>query len=502
MATLILHDATGIGSDDLDPAQGFVDLAIIANDTGLGVDDPVAGIQRVTYARTVNGPPQLRLDAMVNTAFSPDYGSGPANVDTIVIAGLHGLVLDDGTSMANNGTALSPKSSGLAGSSLNPTENCLVIYDTKLTICLASAGSGGTLDLPVSSPVALYHEFSHAFRIVNNTLLGLTSGCNPSSPEERAAIIDENDLRTDLANRQGVAATLRDPGNHCGRVDSNCESESCCIIATLVSKSASSLHVQQLRCARDHFVRGTEVGHAFFETFFRDYYAFSPQACTIMAGDAAIGRHLLAGYIEPLLDFWKLMIERGKHPMTSTQLGAAFIALHPDRACAETRRAALQRTAVYWQHHAAGATGGPAKLVALLRERAWPSPYMQWALVEPVRIYHGLLTQYLAGATAGEIGLAFADALDAWAPEVPISALWAALSAEQVSRELGFCERALLQTAAGKARFRQRLGERFPDITAVGRVLHRIQTTNKGDAWQPTTASPLTASPTTPSPTT
>ena len=490
MATFILQDATGIGSDDLDPAQGFIDMSIIANDTGLGIADPAAGKQRMTYTRTGNGPPRLRLDAMINTAFSPNYGSGANNVDTIVVAGLKSLVLGDGSLMANNATVLAPRSSALPGASLNPTEQCLIIYDTKLTVCVARAGSGGSLDLPVSPPVALYHEFSHAFRVVTNSLLAVTGICDPSSPEERAAIIDENDLRTDLASRQGASATLRDPGNHCGKTDSDCES--CCIIATLVSRSPGSRQVQMLRCARDHFVRGTDVGHAFFEQFFHDYYAFSPQACTLMAGDQPLRRHLLEGFVDPLLDFWNVMVKRGHRLMSSTQLGAAFIALHPDRLHAEGRHAALLRTSAYWDSGAGQSTGAPAQLLALLRDRAWPSPYMQWALVAPVRLMHALLTRYLAGADAPAIGRAFTEALDAWAPEVPISTSWAALPAAQVRRELGFCERALLQTTKSKTRFRQRLGERFPDITAVARVLGRVQALDEGDTWRATTANPTT----------
>jgi hypothetical protein len=492
MATFILQDATGIGSDDLDPAQGFVDMTIIANDSGLGMANPAAGKQRVTYTRTGNGPLRLRLDAMINKAFSPNYGSGANNVDTIVVAGLKSLVLDDGTPMADNGTALPPKSSGLPGASLNPTEQCLVIYDTQLAVCVARDGSGGILDLPVSPPVALYHEFSHAFCIVNNTLLPLTATCDPSSPEERAAIIDENDLRTDLASRDGIVPTLRDPNNHCGRLASDDETTSCCIIATLVSRSPRSRQVQMLRCARDHFVRGTDVGHAFFEHFFRDYYAFSPQACTLMVGDQPLRRQLLEGFVEPLLDFWNVMVQRGRRVMSSTQLGAAFIALHPDRLHAEGRHAALLRTSAYWQGEAEQSSETPAQLMALLQERAWPSPYMQWALVAPVRLMHALLTRYLAGADAPAIGRAFTEALDAWAPEVPISTLWAALPAAQVRRELGFCERALLQTTKSKTRFRQRLGERFRDITAVAGVLGRLQTLDKGDTWQATTANPTT----------
>jgi hypothetical protein len=80
MALFILDDATGIGSDYLNSAQAFVDLAIIVNDDGLGMDDPVGGRQQVTYSPTVAGGPQTRIDALVNTTFNPDYGSGPQQV--------------------------------------------------------------------------------------------------------------------------------------------------------------------------------------------------------------------------------------------------------------------------------------------------------------------------------------------------------------------------------------------------------------------------------------
>ena len=471
MATFLLQDAAGIGSDDHDPVKGFIDMVIITNDTGVGIDDAVGGLQRVTYGRTVDGPPQLRFEAMVNTAFSPDYGSGPQNVDTVVIAGLHGFTLDDGTSMENNGTALAPQGSGLAGADLNPTDHCLVIYDTQITACVARAGSGGDLDLPISSPLVLYHEFSHAFRIVNNTLLALSATCDPSSPEENAAIVDENDLRTDLANRSGDAAAHRDPNIHCGRIDDECSS--CCIIATLVSRSLDSPQVRSLRAARDYFVRGNEVGHAFFRHFFHDYYAFSPQVCTIMAGSPQVPQHVLEGFIDPLLGFWKILIERGKLPMDSADLGREFIDLHASRAQAEARRAALLRTGAWWLQGDAVDDAVPAELLTLLRQRAWPSEYMQWALVAPVRIYHVLLLRYLDGADADAIGHEFSRQLDAWAPEVPISEVWAALPAAQVSRELAFCENALLQSANSQRRFRHRLAERFYDITAVAAVLAR-----------------------------
>ena len=133
MPLFILEDAAGIGNDQIDTFQAFVDCVIIANDDGVGIDDPAGGRQLVTYTRTQNGPPQLRLDALVNTTFTPDYGSGPQQVDIVVIPGLSGFTLDDGTSFQNNGTALPPNSSGLPGSTLNTTEFCLVICEFELT---------------------------------------------------------------------------------------------------------------------------------------------------------------------------------------------------------------------------------------------------------------------------------------------------------------------------------------------------------------------------------
>lgn len=468
MTIFILNDAAGIGSNDLDPLQAFVDLVIIANDDGIGLDDPVAGMQRVTYAPTLAGVPQTRLDALVNTVFTPDYGSGPQTVDVIVIAGLSGFTLDDGTSFANNGTALAPASSGLPGAPLNTTESCLVIYDTQQNICVARAGTDGDIDLPISNPVVLYHEFSHAFRIVNNNLLALTSECDPASPEENAAIVEENDLRTQIANRQSVTPELRDPNIHCGQV--GCDS-GCCIIATLASRSLSSREVQGLRAVRDHFVRSTEIGHDFFERFFRDYYSFSPQVCTLLAGERRLAEPLLEGFVQPLLIFWDLMIERSRGEMTPLDLGRAFVARHADRIGAEGRLAALHLVSRYWQAEGPGDDEAPAELLGLLRERAWPREHIQWALIVPVRIYARALAVYLAGGDAETIGRELAGGLEPWAAEFPISDLWARLSGEQAARELDMCRRVLLRSEDVEQRFLRRLAERYGDITAIRALL-------------------------------
>ncbi|PFV80063.1 hypothetical protein COL05_15775 [Bacillus sp. AFS059628] len=482
MAMFILKDAKGIGSNEFDTNQGFVDLAIIANDVGLGLNDPVNGKQQVTYKRSMemDGAPQVRLDELVNKVFTPNYGKdgkGPGNVDIVVIPALPGFTLKNGTPIQNNAFALPPSNSNWDGANLNPTKDCLIIYDIKQDICVARAGTNGVTDLPISNPVVLYHEFSHAFRIVNNKVKQTTFECKPSSPEEEAAIVDENELRTQIAKRNGVTPELRDPKIYCG--STGCGGTwiggggGCCIIATVASKSLTSPQVQYLRFIRDHFVRNTEVGYAFFEKFFYDYYAFSPQVCTIMAGHPNISEILLEGYIDPLLEFWKIMIERSSHQFKDFDLGTVFVRNHTDRAQSKSRLEALHRTNIYWlnQQVSDNSDDISQELIALLSELAWPSDYIQWSLVAPVRIYHDLLTLFFDGANEQTIGREFNRALESWIPEVPINMVWASLSAEQVAKELEFCDTVLLQSASNRKRFRQRLKDQFSDITSVKVIL-------------------------------
>lgn len=167
--------------------------------------------------------------------------------------------------------------------------------------------------------------------------------------------------------------------------------------------------------------------HAFFKQFFRDYYSFSPQVCTILARNPSIPGELLKGYINPLLDFWKIMIERSQQCLSDSGLGAAFVRHHQDRTQAESRLDALYRTATYWLNQDSNDSEVPAELITLLRDRAWPSDYIRWAVVAPVRIYHDLLTLYLDGADEETIGREFNRALGYWAPEAPISEVWASL---------------------------------------------------------------------------
>jgi hypothetical protein len=135
MTIFIPNDATGAGAGNVDPNQAAVDLAVIANgDTGLGLAAAIGNQQQVTYARTLPGIPPTRLDNLVNTNFNPNYGGGPQNVNIVIVPALANFTLNDGSLVLNTGgTTLPPTGSGLPGAGLNPTNNCLIIYDSFTT---------------------------------------------------------------------------------------------------------------------------------------------------------------------------------------------------------------------------------------------------------------------------------------------------------------------------------------------------------------------------------
>lgn len=485
MTVFVQNDATGAGTGTVNGTQASFDLAVIANgDTQLGLNDPVGNRQLVTYARTLNGPPPQRLDTLVNTAYAPDYGSGPQAVNIVILPVSSNFFLNDGTAIVDvGGTALAPPGSGIPGNTLNNTTDCLVIYDVGQAngagYCTSRAGNSGVFDLQVTNPVTLYHELSHAFRIVTNTFLALTAGCDPASSEEAAAIADENDLRTQIANSNGETPVLRDTTTHCGNYCSagtgtgGGATISCCIIASVASQSPMSEEVRALRAVRDRFVRKTEVGFAFFQNLFHDYYAFSPQISTMMARQPALSSLVLEGFVRPLLITLRVLQAHAFETLTAAQLGRRFIAYHADRSKAENTLALINRARRVADGGTMAAGGMTAGLTELLRGKAWPSEHVQWALVAPVAMYRDALNAYLNGDPPYRIGQSLRRAFTDWAVEMPLDHAWASLSVQQLERELTLFETRLLRSTRAKTRFRRRLAERFGDITAIRSVLGR-----------------------------
>ncbi|NQW09897.1 MAG: hypothetical protein HQ481_08480 [Alphaproteobacteria bacterium] len=479
MTLFVQNNAVGAGTGSVDGSQASVDLAIIANgDTGLGLNAAIGNRQQVAYARTLNGPPPQRLDTLANTAFTPDYGAGPQAVNIAILPVLSDFFLNDGTPIVNvGGTALAPPGSGIPGNTLNNTTDCLVIYDTTQAdgagYCSARAGNSGVFDLQNTNPTILYHELSHAFRIVNNTFLTLTAACDPASTEEAAAIADENDLRTQIAAANGTTAVLRDTTTHCGNYCSAGTIISCCIIASVASQSPMSEEVQALRAVRDQFLRRTEVGFAFFQTLFHDYYGFSPQVSTMMARQPALSSLVLEGFVRPLLITLRLLQAYAFDALTDVQLGRRFVEYHDDQARAAGTLDLIDRARGIADGGTMSADQMAAGLAELLRDKAWPSEHVQWALIAPVAMYRDALSAYLEGDPPYRIGQSLRRVFTDWAAEMPLDHAWASLSARQLRRELTLFETRLLRSARARTRFRRRLAERFQDITAIRSVLGR-----------------------------
>ena len=473
MTMFIQNDATGAGTGSLAADQAFVDLAVCVNgDTGLGLATAVGNRQQVNYARTLTGPPPNRIDNLVNTAFNPDYGSGPQAVNIIVLAVRANFFFNNGDSVLNvGGRAIAPRNSGLAGSSLNNTNECLVVYDTTQSngrgYCTARAGTGGTLDLTTPNPVILYHELSHAFRIVNNNLLALTVACNPSAPEENAAITDENDLRNQIAAAMSTTAVLRDPGIHCGAFCAGGGSGSCCmVIATAASGSMLSAEVAALRAIRDGVLRKSEVGFSFFESLHYDYYGFSPQVCTLMARHSELKPLVLEGLVRPLVTTLRVILRFIQTGADAASLGRHFVAEHSDREAAAKRSAVLRRVRAVLAGETDGLSIEEQKLAELLYP-ALVSRHVKWALIEPVEIYESALRAYLAGLEVEQIGTQLSEAINAWTARMPLDDVWGNLALDELRAELETLESTLLRTPEIRTTFRSRLRERFAGITAI-----------------------------------
>ena len=479
MTLFIQTDATGAGAGTVNPNTASLNLVVIVNgDTGLGVNAPVGNRQLVTYAQTLAGPPPNRINALVNTVFNPDYGNGPQQVDIIIVAVGADFFLNDGSSiLTRGGTALPPQNSGLPGSTLNTTNQCLVLYDTSQNngtgYCTARQGTGGTLNLETPNSVILYHELSHAFRIVNNTLLALSGTCNPSSPEENAAITEENDLRTQTANSNGEPVVLRDPGIHCGNV--GCVTTGCCIIASVASGSAISPVVQELRSLRDGLLRRSEVGYAFFDALHFDYYSFSPQVCTLMAGEPALPEVVLTAYVEPLLFMLRAMKATAHESAGDEEVGRRFLEALGDRGARQARLAAIDQAGRIWLSAETPGDETARRLSSLLQAHAAPSEHVRWALIEPIWMFQAILAGLPDEPDPADVGRTLREAIDGWSAGLPIDPVWASLPMRELIAELETLDSILLISPQARARFRRRLRDHFPAIPVIQRVLADVE---------------------------
>ena len=166
-------------------------------------------------------------------------------------------------------------------------------------------GSKGKIDAPTYT--TLFHELMHAYHIMK--------GDEPSqvADAEVQAKQDENILRVS----QGLPS--RDVNNWLGGCNKPCKSPNgkglgkLCLIVSAASGSPRSIEVFLFQQVRDH-LRRTELGQAFFEEFFHEYYQFSPRVASEIERTPEFKQSVYDFFVEPLLGYYAIFQQMAAHP--------------------------------------------------------------------------------------------------------------------------------------------------------------------------------------------
>lgn len=453
--TLFIQNNTAIGGTGaVFPNNAEADLLRISDldlaGFGETTQPPPSNLVQITYEpQATTGFPPTRLHELVNTDFAAIAG----NVDIIVVAVTESFLFEGTTPIENvGGVALNPLEAP------NTTESALVIYNTgSAGICTKAQGSN-IFDLGLPPPVTLFHELSHAFRIVTSASLSLSaSGCT-ASPEEEAAEIDENQMRELMGVR------LRDVTNHCGE---HCESSegNCCVVASIATGS-ESVELSALRAFREGFLRRSEVGHAFFERLHYEYYGYSPQVVAAMGNNDPLVERIRRFFVRPLTR--SLTLTRA---LLEADAPVAEVGARLERSLARDFEATPESELEGALAMVGSGRPDEAMVPPRLRDLEWveAGPHLRWGILEPVGMYLAAAQERATGEAPDALGRAFAARVEEWAARLPIEPMWSDISEYELRQELEFLRQTLLRTPASRERFAQRLA----DEVGVDRELAR-----------------------------
>ena len=411
------------GQPNVFPDNVEMDLGKIVNmDMGLG-ESPARNsmglLLQVTYGRSDNGIPAQRIDTLVNTNFHVNA----ANIDIIVVGVHSDFAVPDPTS--GNMVAISNFAGQTAkpGGPGNPTSSILVTYD--VTQCNGSGYwvvgvSGNHVDFP--GDVILYHELSHALHIANGTFSA------DNATEEHNAEVDENDERgQDHIEHRNVD----DHTGACGGPSGGGGGTNCCIIATIAT-GPMSVEVGRLRQVRDHYLRRGRIGIDFFERLLYDYYSFSPEVCTLMARNGALCQAIASHLVNPLLYTLAVFDAYVAAPEEFAALGKII----------------LEKTAL-------DPTASPELVLPRLPQMQ--SQWVEWGLIEPLRMWTRIRDQASKQTDAAKLGLWMSEQFESWVIAMPFSPLWLELNSAELEEEFAELCRILLRTHALREAFVGRL---------------------------------------------
>lgn len=259
-----------------------------------------------------------------------------------------------------------------------------------------------------------------------------------------------------------------------------------CMIATASYGSDRAPQVNRLRELRAEFLSSSRLGQDFFGRLNHEYYAFSPVVARRMAGSAHFKETVRLVLVDPFLSFLELLsasleqdpksvdakhlertLDKTLHDIEAAGISASEAAqvsqrlAHTDlRSNASTSRVPVK---------AVEDEARPVDVLTFVVDSArsaLPSgaPYVQLSLVEPLRIYWGLLEQKLARRSAAQLLETFESSLAEWFGGVVVPPLFASLSESEARKELAQLSSTLFTRTDLRRRFGAELAKRRPDV--------------------------------------
>jgi hypothetical protein len=458
--TVALFIAVTDGVTNFDQGDDSVEVAlslISKQDTGLGWASATTSIEgvvdctQVSYVPTLSGPTPNRLNELVNTLgfISP--------ATFIVIFGVDQTYVVDGTPMKGRSISIPP---GQAG---NPFANHVALfYDMSLCggagMWVRKQGGGR---VAVTPDVLLYHELSHSFYYVTTGTLGT----------EVQAKTDENDMR-DVRGLHHCKVTSHAGG--CGH-----PLIPCCIIASLSTGSPHSSEVNQFREFREHVLRRSEVGDDFFRTFHYHYYGFSPEVCRLMGHKPTLKALIKDYFVVPLLAGLELLIHYADHKgegltdlLRAQEQREDFARIYrldfrnELKLCLSLARS-YDETAISTALLSKGDEfAGVADLMRHVNKQTLTDEFINWALVDVLRIWLASASLLSTEKTSQEINAEIRKLISTWISQLPITPIWEELSRLETENELNGLEQFIFDRDS-KEMFCARLIEKHPRYSAT-----------------------------------
>jgi hypothetical protein len=203
-----------------------------------------------------------------------------------------------------------------------PEANVAIFYDTTDNYAAGywvNGLDGSRIDFPPH--IVLGHELAHARQILEGAYTTRADG-------EAYAITVENDLRGAdtpvLPFRQGHDGGRKDPPKK-APVENPPRSRDGCFVATAAYGSPLHPAVAELRTLRDHALRPTREGRAFFDRFYDTYAAASAPVVDAMRADEEVRELVQRCIVAPLVRYLVLARDLPDLPLEAAGPWAPFI---------------------------------------------------------------------------------------------------------------------------------------------------------------------------------